>query len=190
MRIGITLNEVVRDFTGQLAYVYSKYIEEYKIEENPVTDWDLIKSFKFKDDHALNTFLYTEAAMEIFAHADQLHDNVITKLNSFITNMVDEEHEVVLISREGDKARCATLFFLSKLGFTGDNIKFVLDTAKKWDGVDVLITANPKALAAKPEGKIAIKINSTYNEDSECDFEFNDIVEIINKEEEFLNNIE
>lgn len=190
MKIGITLNEVLRDFTGQLSYVYSKYIEEHDIEKNPVTDWDLIKSFEFKDTHALNTFIYTEAAMEIFAHADQLHNNVVTKLNLFISNMNDEEHEVHLISREGDKARSATLFFLSKLGFTGDNLKFVLDTSKKWDDMDVLITANPKALDTKPEGKVSVKIKSTYNDDSEADFEYDTIIDLFNNEEEFLNKIE
>jgi hypothetical protein len=35
-------------------------------------------------------------------------------------------------------------------------------TLKKWDGIDVLITANPKALESKPEGKISIKVNASY----------------------------
>jgi hypothetical protein len=34
-------------------------------------------------------------------------------------------------------------------------------TLKKWDGI--LITANPKALESKPEGKISIKVNASYN---------------------------
>jgi hypothetical protein len=55
------------------------------------------------------------------------------------------------------------LFFLSKTGCKIENIRFVTDYAKKWDGIDVLITANPKALESKPEGKISIKVNASYN---------------------------
>jgi len=185
IKIGITLNEVLRDFIGQFAYTYSKYKSEIDLRETPVTTWDLLEFFNFKDIKELNHFLHTEASLEIFGHADQLHTNVVTKLNSFISNMIDEEEcEVVLISREADKSIPATLFFLSKLGFTGNNIKFVTDYTKKWDDVDILITANPQALRAKPEGKISVKIKATYNEDVEADFELDSIVSLFDDENE------
>ena len=40
MKIGITLNEVVRDFIGQFAYTYSKYETEISLIDNPVTSSD------------------------------------------------------------------------------------------------------------------------------------------------------
>jgi hypothetical protein len=184
MKIGITLNEVVRDFIGQFAYTYSKYETEISLKDNPVTSWDLLEYFNFPDMEALNKFLYTEASLEIFGHADQLHDNVVTKLNNFITDIIDEEeHEVIIISREANRSIPATLFFLSKLGFTGNNIRFVLDTAKKWDGIDVLVTANPVALQAKPEGKISVKVSASYNQDVEADYTIETIMELFDNEE-------
>ena len=189
-RIGITLNEVIRDFIGQLKYTYNKYFDE-DLEDISITEWDLIKYFKFKNEKELNNFLYSEAPMEIFAHADQLYNNLGAKLNRFIADIEDEEeHEIILISRDAHKARPSTLFFLSKLGFTGNNIRFVMDTVKKWDNIDILITANPIALKNKPEGKISIKINTSYNTDVESDYNFDDIMELIDNEETFNKILE
>lgn len=189
-KIGITINEVLRDFIGQFAYTYSKYINEIDLNETPITNWDLLSFFKFNSMVELNKFLHTEAALEVFGHADQLHDNVITKLNSFITNIIDEEeHEVIVISREANKSIPATLFFLSKLGFEGNQLVFITDYSKKWDDVDILITANPIALANKPEGKISVKIKTTYNKDSKSDFEYDSIIDLFNNEEDFLKKI-
>jgi|TARA_R110000824_G_scaffold106610_16_gene252110 hypothetical protein len=185
MRIGITLNEVIRDFIGQLKYVYTKYYGE-NMEDVDVEDFDLIKYFKFDSEKKLNEFLYSEAPMEIFAHADQLHNNIIPKLNRFISDVNDyEEHEVIILSRDAHKSRPSTLFFLSKLGFTGNSIKFLDDTSKMWDCVDVLVTANPIALENKPEGKISVKINASYNKKVEADFELDTILDFIEDESKF-----
>jgi len=190
MRIGITLNEVIRDFIGQLAYTYNKYEHkgegDLELKEDEVVNWNLLEYFDFKDVTELNTFLYTEASLEIFGHADQLHENIMPKLNRFMDDILDdEEHEIVIISREADKSIPSTLFFLSKLGFKGNSLRFVKDTTKKWDYCDVLITANPKALEAKPEGKISIKINASYNTDIEADYSYDNIIDLIDDEEGF-----
>tara|TARA_R110000796_G_scaffold11198_7_gene37413 strand:- start:9557 stop:10138 length:582 start_codon:yes stop_codon:yes gene_type:complete len=185
MKIGITINEVLRDFTGQLSYIYNKYVDrDFSLVETPVTEWDLLEYFKFKDTKELNTFLYTECSYEIFGMADQLHDNVVSKLNEFMIDINDyEEHEIILISREANKSIPATLFFLSKLGFSGNDIKFVKNYEDKWDFVDVLVTANPIALKAKPEGKISVKIDSMYNKDVESDYTLLDVMELFNNED-------
>ncbi len=183
--IGITLNEVMRDFIGQFAYTYSKYKIDVDLKKTPVTNWDLLDIFKFKDKAELNKFLYTEASLEIFGHADQLHDNIITKFNWFNTELIDEgEHELVLISREGDRSIPATLFFLSKLGFMGTSIKFVTDYRRKWDGIDVLITANPIALENKPKGKVSVKVNTTYNKDIKADYKLDSVIDLFDGEVE------
>ena len=69
-----------------------------------------------------------------------------------------------------------------------NNFKFVSDTAKKWDDIDVLITANPKALEAKPEGKISVKVDATYNVGVDADYAVETLMELIDNEE-FLNKI-
>jgi len=190
MRIGIALNEVMRDFIGQFAYTYSKYKKkEIDLKKNPVKTWDLLKYFEFNDMAELNHFLYTEASLEVFGHADQLHENVVTKFNTFVDNIMDEEeHDVILISREGGRSIPATLFFLSKLGFAGNNIKFVTDYAKKWDDLDILITANPTTLEAKPEGKISVKVKASYNENVKADYELDSIISLF-EDEELLEKI-
>jgi len=194
MRIGITLNEVVRDFIGQFTYTYNKYkkgenlFNEVDLKERPIEEWDLLKYFNFDNIEELNKFLYTEASLEVFGHADQLHTNIIPKLNRFISDMTDEEHEVVIISREADKSIPATFFFFTKIGLIANNFKFVTDTTKKWDYIDVLVTANPNALEAKPEGKISVKVDATYNIDVDADYAVESLMELIDNEE-FLNKI-
>jgi len=189
MKIGITLNEVLRDFIGQFVYTYDRYIGPIEIKENDITNFNLIEFFKFEDINKLNSFLYLEAAMEIFAHADQLSDGLINHFNNFIMNMKDEgEHEIQLVSREVNKAIPSTLFFLSKTACMATNIRFVTKYEEKWDGIDVLITANPKALEAKPSGKISVKVKSSYNKDVPADYEIDSLLDFM-KNEELRNRI-
>jgi hypothetical protein len=184
-QIGITLNEVIRDFIGQLKYVYTKYYGQ-NMEDIDIIDFDLLKYFKFENEKKFHEFLYSESPMEIFAHADQLHNNIMPKLNAFIADINDyEEHEIIILSRDAHKSRPSTLFFLSKLGFTGDAIRFLNDTAKMWDYVDVLVTANPVVLENKPEGKISVKINASYNKEVKADYELENIFQFIDDEIKF-----
>lgn len=189
MKIGISINEVLRDFIGQFAYTYDKYIGPTNITSNDVTSFDLIDHFNFDSVDKLNSFLYLEAPLEIFGHADQLHDGIINQLNEFLSEIDYEgEHSVEIVSREVNKAIPSTMFFLSKTGARVPNIRFVKNHESEWDGLDVLITANPKALASKPDGKISVKINASYNSNSPSDYKLDNIVEFF-KDEELRNKI-
>jgi 5'(3')-deoxyribonucleotidase len=184
MKIGITLNEVLRDFIGQLAYTYDKYVGESNVTEEDITNFNLIEFFKFEDINKFNTFLYLEAPLEIFGHADQMSDGLMNRFNTFLMDIKDdEEHEIEIVSREIDKSIPSTYFFLSKTSCRIDKIRFVSDYASKWDGLDVLITANPQALEAKPSGKISVKLNTTYNKDVVADFEIDSILDFIKNED-------
>ena len=82
-----------------------------------------IEEIKFKLEK--NKFFYEEASLEIFGHADEMCSNITTKLNMFYLGIKeDEEHDVVLISREGNNSIPATYFFLSKTGNKIPTIKF------------------------------------------------------------------
>ena len=189
MKIGISLNEVLRDFIGQLTYTYNKYIEEIDIKEGDVTNFNLIEFFKFKSVEDLNKFLYLEAPLEIFGHADQMSDGLMNHFNQFLMDTEDDgEHEIELVSKEANKSIPSTFFFLSKTGCRIDKIRFVKDSRKEWDGVDVLITANPDALNNKPSGKIGIKIKTSYNQDVKTDLELDSILEFF-KDENLRNKI-
>ena len=183
-RIGISLNEVLRDFIGQLTYTYDRLIGETTIKEGDVTNLNLIEFFKFDNVNQLNTFIYFEHCLEIFGHADVMVDGLMNHFNNFIMDMKDEEeHQVQLISREVDKSIPATFFFLSKTACRINDLRFVAKYEDKWDGIDVLITANPEALEAKPSGKISVKVKASYNKDIPADYEIDSILDFIRNEE-------
>lgn len=182
-RIGISINEVLRDFIGHFVYTYNKYVGELNLKENDVTNFNLIEFFPFKSITELNKFLYTEASVEVFGHADQLHNNLFTLFNYFLMDIQDDgEHEIVIISREVDKSIPATLFFLAKTTCKATNIIFVKDAKEKWDHCDILITANPIALENKPINKIGVKVEASYNKESIADFTIPSILDFINNE--------
>jgi hypothetical protein len=184
MKIGISINEVLRDFIGQLAYTYSKYIEDIDITQDDVTSFNLIEHFKFDDINKLNSFLYLEAPLEIFGHADQMSDGLMNHFNNFLMDIKDfGEHEILLVSREVEKSIPSTLFFLSKTGCRADNLKFVGKNSEEWADVDVLITANPEALESKPSGKISVKVKTSYNKNTSSDYEIDSILDFIKNED-------
>ncbi len=188
-KIGITLNEVLRSFIEQLTYTYNKYIKEIDITEDDVKDFDLIKYFEFDSVDKLNKFMYLEAPLEIFGHADLTSDGLMVSFNQFLMDIQDEEeHEVLIISREVDKSIPSTNFFLSKTGCRATDIKYVKQYSQKWDNVDFLITANPDTLLCKPNGKVSIKVKASYNTDIPADFEIDSILDFI-KDEELRNRI-
>jgi len=184
MKIGITINEVLRSFINQFAYTYEKYIGEVNIQEGDVTNFNLIEFFEFSDINKLNSFLYLEAPLEIFGHADQMSDGLNNHLNNFIMDTEDfGEHEIEIVSREVDKAIPSTYFFLSKIGLKAPKVRFVKNYADKWDGVDLLITACPMALESKPSGKISVKVNASYNKDVAADYVIDSLLDFIKNEE-------
>jgi len=188
-KIGISLNEVLRDFISQFNYTYEKYIGESKITESEVTNFNLIEFFKFDSIDKLNLFLYSEASLEIFGHADQMSAGLFNQFNNFLMDIRDdEEHEIEIVSREIEKSIPSTYFFLSKTACKIDKVRFVRKYVDKWNGLDVLITANPETLLAKPVGKISIKVNTSYNKDIPADYSIDSIIEFI-ANEDFRNKI-
>lgn len=205
VRIGIDINDVIRDFLGQLEYTYNKYIvekQEYEsvgelkvinhdelretddryvnIDKNPVKTFNLIEYFPFESVEQLNKFMYQEAALEIFGHADELHKNIINQLNLFIMDMKDlYGHEIILISREVMTAIPSTLFFLSKTSCKCETIKFVKTYEDQWKDVDILITANPSVLNTRPGDKISVKVKTSYNENVNADYEIKTLFEFM-----------
>lgn len=194
MIIGVDLNDVLRDFTGRFEEIYNKYDMpgNVDLDANPMADFDLIKHFPFDGGvDEMNYFLFVEASLEIFGLGDEAIDHGFTKLNALNLDLIDEEeHKIVISSREANSSIPASYFFLSRHGCKIPKVTFHTHGEKLWEGVDVLITANPDALNAKPEGKISVKVNTTYNADIDADHSINDIIEFTDNEEvrnEILN---
>lgn len=180
MKIAISINEVLRSYIEQLVYTYDKYIAPNDLTVNDVTNFNLIEFFKFEDINKLNSFLYLEAPLEIFGHADQMSDGLMNQFNHFLMDIKDdEEHVVEVVSREIDKSIPSTYFFLSKTGCKIDKIRFVKKNEDEWGDADILITANPIALENKPTGKISVKVKASYNATTSADYEIESILDFI-----------
>ena len=184
-RVLIALNEVVRNHMYQLEYVYNRYKPngiEINIEDNPPVTYDLVKYFPFSGGtDALIKFEYEECALEVFGHAGVIGNNTINFINEYAMKLGDySDHKISIVSREAARSIPATFFFLSKTGCMINDIHFVSKYADEWNYADILVTACPKVLDCKPEGKIAIKINATYNKDSKADYTYDSVLDFIN----------
>ena len=185
MKIGITIDGVVRDFITKFESVYDKY---YPIEleegEEPVkreiTTLNLLDHFEFSGGtQELNKFLYVDASLEIFGHAGETKLNSVEHLNQLHNLIEDLGHEPIIISKELNNSKPSTLFFLSKLSCKVNTIKFVRNYSDKWDHVDVLITASPDTLLSKPLDKVSIKVINTYNKMCNSDYTIVDLKELL-----------
>jgi len=189
MIIGISINEVLRDLIGQFIYTYEKYIQKTDVKESEVTSINFYDFFTFESVDDYNKFLYLEAPLEIFGHADLISDGIMAHFNNFLMDIKDEEeHEIILTGKEINKSIPSTFFFLSKTGCRIEKINFVQNSIHEWNGVDVLITANPDALKNKPDGKISVKVKAQYNQDVSGDYEIDSILDFI-KDENLRNKI-
>lgn len=190
MKIAIDLNDVIRKFTYNYAEVYIRnYNRDFdmdSIEEVWTNDLKLV--FPFKTDEAYVRFVYEDYAYDIFGKCELMErerrtsegiaQGTATALNEWLGKTIrdidcDEEIEVMFVSpMEMGASIGATYFFLSKLNLPVREVYFPKDSLTIWDKCDVLITANPDLLKAKPDGKKSIKIKADYNKDCEADMEF------------------
>ena len=187
MKIGITIDGVIRDFITKFELVYDKYYPvmdeetgENKIIERDIKDLDLLKYFEFSGGtQQLNKFMYVDASLEIFGHAGEVKLNSVEHLNQLHNMIEDMGHTPIIISKELNNSKPATLFFLSKLSSKVNNIKFVRDYVNKWEHVDVLITASPETLDTKPNNKVSVKVINTYNKNNNSDYTVVDLKELL-----------
>lgn len=183
MVVGITIDEVLRDFIGHLTYVMSKIKPEqeidYQINENE--EFDIVKYFKFNSKSEMNDMFYNELSLEIFGHPDQLTDNIVGKLNKYCIDLSDDEEdiELVIIANERGRAIPSTLFFLSKLGCGIRNIRFTEKHEEMWNYADLIITATPEVIESTPTDKQVIKISSPYNKHVKTEFEYSSLLDVI-----------
>jgi len=178
MVIGISIDEVLRDFLGKLTSVYKQQFNKDNI--SPVESFDLEHYFPTKE-HGIdfNSFLYQESSIEIFGYANEASRNAITYLNQIYDEYKDK-YKFIIISKEFGNSIPATLFFLSKTSCKLRDYKFINSDAEVWEYVDFLITANPSMILSKPNNdKKIIKIITTYNDKLKCDYDIEQIKDVI-----------
>ena len=174
MEIFLSIDGVIRNTIQKFDYHYkdlyldSEYESENNFEYNviePIQNDNILLSYKFQSVDEFEYFLYIEYPIEIFGHAGLSYSTTFTDLNKLIYE--NQEHNFTIVGlNELGKSKPATLFFLSKNGFLGNNIKFIKskDISKEWEKCDVWITDSKEIINLCPENKSVIKFNTSYNQ--------------------------
>lgn len=170
IKIGITLDDVIRAKTRQFGNVYKKNVDpECNIEELNFTSNDLMRIFNFNSKKEFEKFLYEDYVFEIFGESSTATPSLDKKLNLWHLALnshddIEDELEIVLISpMEFNSSIGCTYFFLSKIASRVREVHFPKNTEDAWDVCDILITADPKLLDGVRDDKVCIKIKTDYN---------------------------
>jgi hypothetical protein len=176
MEIYLSIDGVIRNTIQKFDYHYNEaYLAddvtfeednnfEYGVVE-PIQNDNLFNSYKFESKEEFENFLFIEYPIEIFGHAGLSYSTTFTDLHKLIYE--NPQHNFTLIGLdELGKAKPATLFFLSKNGFLGNNIKFskTSNLDELWNQCDIWVTDNKNILDSAPNTKIGVKFQTTYNQ--------------------------
>lgn len=170
LKVGIVINNMVRDYIKKLIELYVKYTTPKDATEPhlpifPINPYKLEDSFPLDaEDSFKNVYewIYYGVALEVFGGAHQTYTNLLQRIGLFQTKIHDE---IILMSRETSRTKMATLSFLSKNQFDLKQIIFVDSYEDYWKHVDIVVTDNPEILKAKPAGKVAVVLKNEYNTD-------------------------
>lgn len=195
MNIFISIDGVLRNTIAKFDYHYKDYYldsepEEKTEEENkfeygviePVKNNYLLDSYRFQSKDEFDNFTFIDYAVEIFGHASPSYQNVFLDLNNLI--YLNKEHKFTLVGLdELGKSKPSTLFFLSKNGFMGNNIKFTMSSeiSNLWKECDLWITDSEMVINNKPKSKMVIKFNTNYNQHFTNQLEIHKLTEIDEK---------
>ena len=195
MKIAIDLNDVVRDFSNNFVRYYIEgYDHEFDLTDFEFWSNDLSAVFPFKSKQSFYNFIYNDFAFELYGKCGTCTKNISSELNDWTEKDIkeldlDEEVEVMFVSpMEYGLSIGNTYFFLSKLGTKIREAYFPTDSMTIWDKCDVLITANPALLDAKPEGKVSVKIKADYNKETNADYTYKDLSSLIS-DKKFLEGL-
>jgi hypothetical protein len=172
---------------------------EYKINY-PIQNDNLLNHYLFESKEEYEYFLYIEFPLEIFGYAGVSYPTAISDLNKLIYSHYETNESfsssgsagsygfsetkninfTVIGLDELGKSKSSTLFFLSKNGFLGNNIKFILskDIDNEWKKCDMWITDNKDIIDRCPTDKKVIKFNTEYNQYFTHNIEINNLSKI------------
>ncbi len=198
VRIGIDINDVIRDYTGQFIKCYKKMIDpKFEKEVSDIESFDFVEEFGFGSESEYHDFKYTDAAFEIHARAEMKDSRLYGTLTDWVDNVLksldtDEDPEVFYFSPfELGLTIPSTLSFLASHGLRVREYYFPINSMEMYNKCDIMITANPNLISNCPEGKKVFKINSAYNKDVESEFSFNSLYDMIkDPEEKIIKEIE
>ena len=186
MKINISIDGVLRNFLQKYEFHYGDYFFNTEVVNNDETfEYGLnrpihtINDFRFQSKDEQNNFMYIEFPLEIYGYAGLTTTTSISDLNKLIYESKNDEISLIGLNEFG-KAKPSTLFFLSKNGFLGNNIKFITteDIKKEWKKCNIWVTDNEDILSKCPKNKHGIKFNTINNNHFTYKNEINQINEI------------
>lgn len=192
MEILINIDGVLRNTIAKFDYHYKDYFldrepEDKTEEENsfeygviePVKNNFLLESYLFQSKSEFDNFIFMDYSMEIFGHANQSYLKAFHDLNNLIYE--NKEHNFTLVGLDQlGKSKPSTLFFLSRNGFMGNNVKFTMSSEipKLWKKCDLWITDNKSVIDNCPKNKKVVKFNTEYNQHFTNQLEIHKLTEI------------
>ena len=194
MKLCFTLDDVLRDMSGQFAKAYKRYVKpDLDLEAIDFHTNDYCTLFGFESKKAFQKFLYEEYPFEIFGEANACKKMLDKKLNLWLIDKENtytpDEFDVSLANPfEYNASIGYGYFFISKMATRIRNCFFPKNSSEIWEKCDVLVTAEPKLLENKPEGKTAIKIEMPYNKECPCDYSYDGLDKFL-EDEEIINKL-
>lgn len=186
MKIGIELNNIIRDVNSQMLKYYVKDIDKKfdgdKLEKNVVS---FIDSLGFKTKKAKENFLYVDYPYEIFGCANTTDRNTSTMLNKWLIELDNEgvngENVCLFSLKENALTIQSSYYFLSKIGCRVRNVFFPKDGIDMWEKCDVIITNNERIIKSKPEGKkvVLIQTKDTKHLSGVCDLVYASFIDLL-----------
>ena len=195
MKIGIELNNIVRDLNKQIIKYYKKDINQSFDDKNVnynVTN--VIDNIDFKSKKAKFEYMYVDYPYEIFGCAPTPHRNLAVTFNNWLIslgNKEDDKYDVKLFSlKEEALSIQSTYYFLSKIGCRVREMFFPKDGVEMWNKCDVIITLNERIIDNKPEGKVVVLINKDDNKNlqGKVDLYYDSLFDLIS-DTEFINKV-
>lgn len=195
MKIGIELNNIVRDINKQVIKYYKKDInqsfDDKKVNYNVS---NIVDTIDFKSKKAKFEYMYVDYPYEIFGCAPTMHRSLAVTINNWIvslSNKEDDEYSVKFFSlKEEGLTIQSTYYFLSKIGSRVREMFFPKDGKEMWKECDVIITNNKRIIENKPEGKVVILINKDDNKElqSKVDLHYDSLMELLT-DDDFFNKV-
>jgi hypothetical protein len=110
-----------------------------------------------------NRFMYEDFLFEIFASAPMMYKDMDVHVNRFQEKYRDTV-DFTIVSKENRFSIPSTLFFLSKIRSRFTEFRFVETNEEMFEGLDILITADPELLDGVVPSKSVVKLLRPYNE--------------------------
>lgn len=159
--IGITIDDVLRDFSGKFVEMYNDTYPDQEIDENQIKSISPYKiNHFFQNEEEMEEFLYESNVVDLYGFANEKINNIVTDLSFINEIMLENGFELVIISKEKGKSIPSTFIFLSKTRCRLKKVIFVDDYEEMLKHVDYLVTTSTYF---NSRNKKIIKVEREYN---------------------------